>query len=196
VFTSNLDNKILFATIIGSIAGAVCFAVMFTAVGILKENTAKDQTIEAQAIKLFNYSLSAASLILSLMVFSMSSLHTAYIDLLSRYYVKINLNYDIVYAYGLLYTLILLIFYVPLKLVSNNYIYFTDVNQQQTPAVNVVPDLQPNLVAPQPVPQNVVGIVKGPNNLKAFGDFIKGLTVSLSPFIASVIGNLLDKVFG
>ncbi|MBK9505307.1 MAG: hypothetical protein WBP31_09560 [Chitinophagales bacterium] len=196
VFTSNLDNKILFATLIGSIAGAVCFAVMFTAVGILKENIAKDQTIEAQAIKLFNYSLSAASLILSLMVFSMSSLHTAYIDLLSRYYVKINLNYDIVYAYGLLYTLILLIFYVPLKLVSNNYIYFTDAKQLPAPGVNVVPDLQPNLVAPQLVPQNVVGIVKGPNNLKLFGDFIKGLTVSLSPFLASLIGNLLDKVFG
>ena len=92
--------------------------------------------------------------------------------------------------------LILLIFYVPLKFVSNNYIYFTDAKQLPAPGVNVVPDLQPNLVAPQPVPQNVVGIVKGPNNLKLFGDFIKGLTVSLSPFLASLIGNLLDKVFG
>ena len=81
-------------------------------------------------------------------------------------------------------------------MVSNNYIYFTDAKQLPAPGVNVVPDLQPNLVAPQLVPQNVVGIVKGPNNLKLFGDFIKGLTVSLSPFLASLIGNLLDKVFG
>jgi len=196
VFTSNLDGKILFATIIGSTAGAVCFAVMFSSVDILRNNTTKDPATEGAAIKLFNHSLSAAALILSLMVFSMSSLHTAYIDLLSHYYVKINLNYDIVYAYGLLYTIILLIFYVPLKLTLNNYKHFTDSLQQPNLGLNAMPNLQQNMAVPQIEPQNHVGNVKGLPNLKVFGDFLKTLTVSLSPFIASLVGTFIDKAFG